>query len=200
MWISSRSRPLDSRNRCQSLRIADRAPPFLILLLITSGVPRSRLPFPGDITHLLEQVGLFYSRPAGETSPAERRRDEPLPPRGSGGKGNEIPRNHYPSRIPDQVGRKCSKGAKLVTRPLDSANNVVKTNNEPVKLFELTTESLVKRAIKIALSRDLIVGSALRAPLWIVVTLTHVKTRQQYPYIYIYNIYVHVEFVPYLIR
>ena len=76
------------------------------------------------------------------------------------------------------------EGSELVTRPLDSANNVVKTNNEPVKLFELTTESLVKRAIKIALSRDLIVGSALRAPLWIVVTLTHVKTRQQYPYIY----------------
>lgn len=86
MWISSRSRPLDSRNRCQSLRIADRAPPFLILLLITSGVPRSRLPFPGDITHLLEQVGLFYFRPAGETSPAERRRDEPLPPKGERGK------------------------------------------------------------------------------------------------------------------
>lgn len=116
MWISSRSRPLDSRNRCQSLRIADRAPPFLILLLITSGVPRSRLPFPGDITHLLEQVGLFYSRPAGETPPAERRRDEPLPSRGSGGKGNEIPRNHHPSRIPDQVGRKCSKGANSSSR------------------------------------------------------------------------------------
>lgn len=191
MWISSRSRPLDSRNRCQSLRIADRAPPFLILLLITSGVPRSRLPFPGDITHLLEQVGLFYSRPAGETPPAERRRDEPLPPKGERGKRKRNSEKSPSVPNPRSSWEEMFEGSELVTRPLDSANNVVKTNNEPVKLFELTTESLVKRAIKIALSRDLIVGSALRAPLWIVVTLTHVKTRQQYPYIYIYTIFMY---------
>lgn len=161
---------------------------FLFFFLLRAAFHGAGYRFPGTL--------LTYSNKSVSSTPGQR--EKLLQQKGGemnrsllGGKGNEIPRNHHLSRIPDQVGRKCSKGAKLVTRPLDSANNVVKTNNEPVKLFELTTESLVKRAIKIALSRDLIVGSALRAPLWIVVTLTHVKTRQQYPYIYIYTIFMY---------
>lgn len=87
MWISSRSREhreLDSRNRCQSLRIVDRAPPFLILLLISSGVPRSRLPFPEDITH---QRSRSSPPPTRETPP--KGRDKPLPPCGGGGRNSE---------------------------------------------------------------------------------------------------------------
>lgn len=88
MWISSRSREhreLDSRNRCQSLRIVDRAPPFLILLLISNGVPRSRLPFPEDITH--QRSRSSRSPPTGETPP--KGRDKPLPPCGGGGRNSE---------------------------------------------------------------------------------------------------------------
>lgn len=106
-------RELDSRNRCQSLRIVDRAPPFLILLLISSGVPRSRLPSPEDITHRSRSSS--PPPPTGETPPFDG--DKPLPSRGGG--GNEIPRERTKRPETELSYRKSSKGANS-NRPLDS--------------------------------------------------------------------------------